>query len=109
MDEASVDTTLNEPEIKVSLSDEEQCATSGMPEEEESALLSGQLEESLLEPTDEEPLVRGNMMMCPWCGGWQHVEAYTQLQIPPDFSKQATVIYKCSGERGCKSLFALKA
>jgi len=55
---------------------------------------------------DEEPLLIGVMLMCPWCGHWKHVEAYITLMIPPNFPKQSSQIYKCS-QGGCKRLFAL--
>jgi hypothetical protein len=48
------------------------------------------------------------MLRCPWCGSWAHLETYTTLQIPPNFPKQTTVIYKCT-KTGCKMLFALHA
>lgn len=61
------------------------------------------------EPVEEEGhLVFGSKMMCPWCDTWRDILAYTRLQIPPDFPKQVTQIYKCGGEEGCKGLFALK-
>lgn len=46
-------------------------------------------------------------MRCPWCGEWERVESYTQLQIPPNFPKQCAPIYKHGTEWGCKKLFAL--
>jgi hypothetical protein len=67
------------------------------------------------ESTEEEPLIRGVMMRCPWCKVWDHAESdsFTQLKIPPDFPKQTTVIYKHNGQpdsedrKGCKLLFSL--
>lgn len=57
--------------------------------------------------TREQPLIKGVMLMCPWCGIWEHLEAYTLLMTPPNFHSQTVPIYKHSGSRGCKKLFAI--
>lgn len=56
----------------------------------------------------EEPLLIGHRLRCPWCGEWADILEYTVLQQPPNFSRQTAPIYKHGGERGCKKLFSLR-
>lgn len=55
----------------------------------------------------EQPLLMGRMLRCPSCKRWEPIESYTQLMLPPDFTRQCAQIYKCSGPEGCKFLFSL--
>lgn len=54
----------------------------------------------------DEPLLRGRMILCPWCEKWQPLESFIQLQLPSAHITQVSAIYKCV-QHGCKRLFAL--
>lgn len=50
--------------------------------------------------------MHGRMLLCPWCGTWNHLEDYIALQLPPNYHNQIAPIFKHGGEGGCKKLFA---
>lgn len=60
------------------------------------------------EPADEEPLIFGRRIRCPWCEIWEPEEAYTELQTPPNYPNQCGVVLKHGGEEGCKSIFSIR-
>jgi len=45
--------------------------------------------------------------MCPHCEAWAPIESYTQLMLPPNYTRQCSQIYKHAGVDGCKMLFAM--
>lgn len=48
------------------------------------------------------------MLRCPFCERWAPIESYTTLMLPPKYTRQTNLIYKCSGDDGCKRLFSLE-
>mgnify|MGYP007083442488 CR=1 FL=1 len=52
-------------------------------------------------------LLHGRRMLCPHCRKWDHIEAFTRLQDPPNEYKSLTnPVVKHGGTNGCKWVFS---